>query len=138
METVFARSVNNAESQTIILLEKKIADLTKQLQETQMELNEKKSIISAIEDNLTGQCVEEWEVTDNTGKKGNFYGRIYWIKGDGIIYYEDQSHFEGDWDSMGEIINGKLIDCKYDVIAKWENGEEIEHEDEDEDEDEDD
>ena len=138
METVFATSVNNSESNTILLLEKKIEDLTKQLQKTQLELEEKITTISAIENNLTSQYVEEWVVTDNNGKKASFGGIIYWMKGEGSIFYKDKSHFEGDWDSMGEIIDGKLFDYNYNVISEWKNGEEIEEEEEEEEEDEED
>ena len=129
---------SDSSSHEVKVLEEKVALLEKQLAAKQGELEESQDAIKSIENNLTRQYVEDWDVTDADGKKGNFCGGIYWMKGDGSLYYKDKSHFEGQWDSMGEIIEGKLHDCHGEVIAEWENGEEIIEEEETEDDDSDD
>lgn len=111
METVFDAN------HKIKLLEEKVASLEKQLDETKRELAGQ---LYSIERNMTHQYVEDWTVTDEDGKKGSFCGIMYWIKGEGSIYYNDKTHFEGNWDSAGEIIDGKLFDYNCDVIAEWE------------------
>jgi hypothetical protein len=112
-------------------LETKIADLTQQLLEKQYEM-------VSIKENMETQFVDGWTVKDSYGGKGEFHGNIYWIKGEGILYYKDRTSFEGDWDSSGEINNGELSNCNGDVITKWEDGVELGEEEEEEDEEEED
>jgi len=110
-------------------LEIKITDLTQQLLEKQYE-------IIYIEENMVTQYVDGWTVKDSYGEKGEFHGNIYWIKGEGILYYKNRTRFEGDWDSSGKIKNGELSNCNGDVITKWEDGVELEVEKEEEEEEE--
>jgi len=72
---------------------------------------------------MKSQYVENWTVTDSYGEKGEFSGNIYWIKGEGTIFYKNNTIFEGDWDSTGEINDGELRGMHSDeVLAKWECG----------------
>jgi len=111
----------------IKLLEEKVAALEKQLDETKYILG---GHLYSIERNMTRQYVEDWTVTDEDGKKGNFCGIMYWIKGEGSIYYNDKTHFEGNWDSAGEIIDGKLFDRNYELLSEWIDGVEVESDEE--------
>jgi hypothetical protein len=115
----------------------KIKKLERKIIELESQLQEKCIMISDIEQNMTSQYVENWTITDTDGEKGEFSGNMYWIKGEGLIFYKNGTHFEGSWDSTGEIIDGELIrNSNSEVISKWECGVEIGDED-DEDSDED-
>lgn len=127
METVF--EVSNNIGPELIEAKNKIRELEERIRWLEAEVKDKEELISAIQNNMTRQYVEDWEVTDNDGKRGNFCGVMYWIKGDGTVYYKNKTHFEGMWDSTGEIMDGKLFDRNGELIAEWEDGEEIEEED---------
>jgi hypothetical protein len=127
METVFEKPMDELDE---------AKNLIKQLEEKirllECDIKEHKETISAIEDNMESCYVENWTVTDSDGKKGEFYGNIRFVKGCGTLYYKDKTYFEGDWDSTGEINCGELRRTHTDeLLAKWEDGEEIDLEDED-------
>jgi len=133
METVFATPSKNVDVE-LFEAKTKIKTLENKIVALEMQVKEKVREIDAIEKNMTRQYVEDWSVTDSDGKKGAFCGNIYWIKGGGILYYNNKTHFEGDWGSTGEITNGILFDYYGDTIAEWEDGVEIEEEEEKEEE----
>jgi hypothetical protein len=134
METVFAKTTNDAEAE-LIEAKNKIKELEEKIKYLECDIKDEKETISAIEKNMDSFYVENWTVVDSNGKKGSFSGNIYWIKGSGLLYYKNGTYFEGDWDSIGEINYGELRRTYTDdVITKWENGEEV-YDDEDDDED---
>jgi len=128
METVFETPTNRdtdllEAKEQIKQLENQITDLKKQLTESKWNLIEKESTISQIEKNMASQYVEDWTCTDIDGKAGRFSGNMYWIKGEGMLYYKNGTHFEGSWDSEGEIIDGELISNRnLEVLEKWDCG----------------
>lgn len=115
METVFETPIDElAEARN------KIKELEEKIRSLECDT------ISAIEENMTSQYVEDWTVTDNYYGKGSFSGNIYWILGEGMVFYEDNTTFEGSWDSSGEITSGELRGTHSDkLLAKWQDGEEI-------------
>jgi len=126
METVFATSTNHEielidAKNKIKELEKKIADLTYQLEYT-------------IKENMNSQYVEDWTFIDTDGKKGDFSGIISWIKCSGLIFYKDGTKFEGDWDSSGEINDGELRNThSNELITRWVDGVEVDEEEDEDD-----
>jgi hypothetical protein len=130
METVFQTPINNEDE--LANARNKIKELEEKIKWLECDIKENKETISAIEMNMTSQYVEDWTVTDNNGK-GRFSGNMYWIKGGGMVFYENNTIFQGDWDSTGEITEGELRGTHSDeLLAKWEDGEEIDLEKEDE------
>jgi hypothetical protein len=126
METVFESELREANN--------KIKELEEKIRFLECDIKEEKETISAIEKNMENFYVENWTITDSNGKKGRFSGNICWIKGSGLLYYNDGTYFEGDWDSIGEISYGELRRTYTDdIITKWEDGEEVDEEEEDED-----
>ena len=119
MEPIIQSTPLNNEKKYIQELEKKIKLL-------EIDIAEKNSKISDIENNMKSFYVENWKTTDSDGVKGEFSGNIYWVKGEGTIFYKNRTHFEGDWNSTGEIENGELFDYSGKIIEKWVDGELIE------------
>lgn len=110
-------------------MQNKIKELEQKISKLESQLQEKNHTISDIEKNMTSQYVENWTTTDIDGKKGEFSGNMYWIKGEGLLFYKNGTHFDGSWDSCGEFIDGQLVrNSDLEVIAKWEQGVEIEAE----------
>ena len=131
METAFQTPLDE-----LIEAKNKIKELDEKIKWLECEIKEKTETISAIEDNMETLYVENWTVTDKNGK-GEFSGNICWIKGGGIVFYKNNTIFEGSWDSTGEITEGELRGTYSDeILTKWEYGEEIDLEDEEEEEDE--
>lgn len=52
-------------------------------------------------------------------------GRIYYLKGHGLLENPDGTSFDGDWDSTGDFTHGKLFDRRGQVLQKWRDGEEV-------------
>ena len=103
-------------------LEEKNAKLEAQVVDLKKQVAEKDRVFADIETNLTRDYVEEWTTDD-----GEFTGGIYWMKGEGTLYYKNKTYFEGSWNSAGEIIEGLLCDCRNrNVIERWEDGELVE------------
>ena len=110
----------------------KIKELEEEIKLLKCDLDEQTETIKAIEQNMENFYVENWTVTDSNGKKGRFSGNICWIKGGGVLYYNNGTYFEGVWDSIGEINYGELRRTYTDeIITKWEDGEEIDLEEDD-------
>jgi hypothetical protein len=131
METVFKKSINNPEME-LIEARNKIKQFEEKILNLTHELEEKKDTIKAIEDNMKRLYVENWTVTDSFGKKGEFSGNVYWVKGSGMLFYKDGTIFEGCWESTGEILHGELCNTySGDLIKKWDCGEEVEEGEED-------
>ena len=123
MENVF---LNNTEAQ-LIDAKNKIKELEEKIAELENQLEDKQYTIDSIENNMSSHYVENWSVTDSDGNVGEFSGNIRWIKGGGLLFYEDGTNFEGDWDLNGEIMDGVLFDTDSgDVITKWDCGLEVE------------
>lgn len=121
METVFETAIDE-----LVEARNKIKELEEKIRSLECDIKEKDETISAIEENMTSQYVEDWTVTDNYYGKGRFSGNMYWIKGEGMVFYQDNTLFEGSWDSSGEITDGELRETYSDeLLAKWEHGEEI-------------
>jgi len=122
MQTVFETPIDElAEARN------KIKELEEKIRSLECDIEEKDETISAIEQNMTSQYVEDWTVTDNYYGKGRFSGNMYWIKGEGMVFYQDKTMFEGSWDSSGEITDGELREIySHELLAKWEHGEEVE------------
>ena len=131
MDTVFAEPSNNIVFE-FLEAKSKIKTLEDKIVALEMQVKEKVCEIDAIEKNMTRQYVEDWSVTDSDGKKGAFCGNIYWIKGGGTLYYNNKTHFEGDWDSTGKIVDGELFDCHDNLVTKWVDGVEFDDDDEEE------
>jgi hypothetical protein len=126
MDSVFESALREANN--------KIKELEEKIRCLECDIKDEKETISAIEKNMESFYVENWTVADSNGKKGRFSGNIYYIKGSGLLYYNDGTYFEGDWDSIGEISYGELRRTYTDdIITKWEDGEEVDEEEEDED-----
>jgi hypothetical protein len=114
------------ETDALIQAQNKIKQLEEKVAILESEILEKQSHIESIESNMKSQYVEDWTMTDSDGKKGSFSGNMYWIKGEGMIFYKNNTIFEGNWDSTGEINYGELRETYSDeVLAKWECGIEI-------------
>jgi len=121
MDTVFESRIDELAD-----ARQKIKELEDKIRWLECDIKEKEETISAIESNMENCYVENWTITDSDGKKGEFSGNIYWIKGEGIVFYKNNTIFEGGWDSTGEITDGELRGTHSDeIIAKWECGEEI-------------
>lgn len=121
METVF--ETPNSE---LVEARNKIKELEEKIRSLECDIKEKEETISAIEENMTIQYVEDWTVKDNYYGKGRFSGYVYWILGEGMVFYEDNTTFEGSWDFSGEITEGELRGTHSDkLLAKWQHGEEI-------------
>jgi hypothetical protein len=121
METVFQTPHDE-----LLDARNKIKELEEKIRSLEYNIKEKNETISDIEKNMTSQYVEDWTVTDNYFGKGRFSGNMYWILGEGMVIYENKTIFEGSWDSTGEITEGELRRTHSDkVLAKWEDGEEI-------------
>jgi hypothetical protein len=111
------------ETDALIQAQNKIKQLEEKVAIVEREVLEKQCHIASIESNMKSQYVENWNVTDIDGEKGEFSGNIYWIKGEGTIFYKNNTIFEGDWNSTGEINDGELRGMYSDeVLAKWECG----------------
>ena len=124
MDTVFEPSSNREIE--IVDPKNKIKELEEKIKWLESEVKEKTETISVIENNMEQFYVENWIVSDQDGEKGEFSGNIYWIKGEGTMFYKDNKMFEGSWDSKGEIIDGELRGTYSDeLLAKWEDGEEV-------------
>jgi len=121
MDTVLSIFTNNSDTELI----NKIKNLEEKITILERNLSEKECTISEIENNMKRQYVDGWIVTDSEGIKGNFSGNIYWIKGDGILHYKNGNIFEGDWDSIGEIVDGTLSNRKGEILRKWDDYEEL-------------
>jgi hypothetical protein len=122
METLFQTSFDELSSE-----KNKIKELEEKVRWLEIELHNKEKTILAIEKNMEVLYVENWTVKD----RGTFSGNVYWIKGGGILFNNDGTRFEGDWDSTGKITDGELyITHSGELVARWENGEEIASEDE--------
>ena len=103
-------------------LEAQVEDLKSQVEDLKHQVAEKDRVIADIEANMTRDYVEQW-----TTDEGEFTGGIYWVKGEGTMYYKNKTYFEGSWSSTGEIIEGLLCDARNrNVIERWENGEIVE------------
>jgi len=114
------------ETDALIQARNKIKQLEEKVTILEREVLEKQCHIASIESNMKSQYVENWTVTDSYGEKGEFSGNIYWIKGEGTIFYKNNTIFEGDWDSTGEINDGELRGMySHEVLTKWENGVEM-------------
>jgi hypothetical protein len=122
METVFQTSFDELSSE-----KNKIKELKEKVRWLEIELHNKEKTILAIEKNMERLYVENWTVKD----RGTFSGNVYWIKGGGILFNNDGTRFEGDWDSTGKITDGELyITHSGERVSRWENGEEVASEDE--------
>jgi hypothetical protein len=103
-------------------LEEKNAKLETQVEDLKSQVEDLKDQVADIETNMTRDYVEGW-----TTDEGEFTGGIYWVKGEGTMYYKNKTYFEGSWSSNGEIIEGLLCDARNrNVIERWEDGELIE------------
>ena len=110
----------------------KIKELEEEIKLLKCELDEKTKTLNAIEFNMSNTYVENWTVSDNNGKKGEFSGNMYWIKGEGMVFYKNKTILEGSWDSNGEVIDGELRGTyNNELIRKWENGVEVDLEEDD-------
>lgn len=112
-------------------------NLIKQLEEKirwlECDIKGKTEMIDEIKNNMSCEYVENWSFTDSNGKKGRFSGNMNWIKSSGMVFYEDKTIFEGGWYYNGDIDYGELRGIYNDkLIAKWEDGDEIEPEEEEE------
>jgi hypothetical protein len=122
METVFQTSVDELSAE-----KNKIKELEEKVRWLETELHDKEKTILAIEQNMERLYVENWTIKD----RGTFSGNVYWIKGGGILFYDDGTRFEGDWDSTGKITDGELyFTHSGELVTRWENGKEIAYEDE--------
>ena len=110
----------------------KIKELEEEIKLLKCELDEKTKTLKDIEYNMSSTYVENWTVSDNNGKKGEFSGNMYWIKGEGMVFYKNKTILEGSWDSTGEVIDGELRGTyNNELIRKWENGLEVDLEEDD-------
>lgn len=126
METVFQPPTDE-----IIEARNKIKELEEKIKWLETDNKDKMETISIMEKNMERLYVENWTVTDSDGKKGVFSGNVYWIKGDGTLFYKNNTIFEGSWDSTGEIIDGELRGTHTDeLISKWIDGDEVDLEEE--------
>jgi len=125
METVFQTPPDE-----LLEARNKIKELEEKIRSLEYNIKEKNETISDIEKNMTSQYVEDWTVTDDYSGKGRFSGNMYWILGEGMVFYENNTIFEGSWNSTGEITEGELRGTHSDeLLAKWEDGEEIDLDD---------
>jgi hypothetical protein len=129
METVFETHINQEDQLT--QARNKIKELEEKIKCLECDIKDKSETISGIENNMSSQYVENWTCTDMNGKRGEFSGNMYWIKGEGMIFNKNKTIFEGSWDSTGEIIEGELRGIySNELLSKWENGEEVDLDDE--------
>jgi len=117
----FKSQVKDLESQ-VKDLKSQVEDFKSQVKDLESQVEDFKSQVADIEANMTRDYVEEW-----TTDEGEFTGGIYWVKGEGTMYYKNKTYFEGSWSSAGEIIEGLLCDARNrNVIERWEDGELVE------------
>ena len=91
METVFETPMNHEDE--LAQAKNKIKELEEKIKCLECDIKDKTETISAIEKNMSSQYVENWTCSDINGKRGEFSGNMYWIKGEGMIFNKKQNNF---------------------------------------------